>query len=197
MNVNDLIATAEKLGPTPEPPEVLAFEKDEGSWEITNQTSADWGMQRLAECEAEIAAVEAQYQAALARLKARFDELVARSQRGIGYFKFKLEKWATHERAALLKGKAKSVQMLHGQLGWRKAGGRLKIEDKDALAAWLSGQPIELGLFRMKIEPEMRALQDYCRQANVVPPGCALDPERDDFYVRAEAPEEALTKGKP
>ena len=197
MNVEELIKTAEKLSPTPEPPEVLAYERDEGAWEITNQTSADWGMQRLAECEAEIAAVETQYQAALARLKARYDELVARSQRGIGYFRFKLEQWAEHNRSALLKGKAKSVQMLHGVIGWRKSGGRLKVEDKDALAAWLSGQPIESGLYRVKIEPEMRALQDYCRQANVVPPGCVLEPERDDFYVKAEAPEEALTKGTP
>jgi len=197
MNVEDLIKTAERLGPTPEPPEVLAYEKDEGAWQITNQTSADWGMQRLAECEAEIAAVEAQYQSALARLRARYDELVARSQRGIGYFKFKLEKWATHERAALLKGKAKSVQMLHGVIGWRKSGGRLHVEDKDALAAWLSGQPIELGLFRMKIEPEMRALQEHCRQTGEVPPGCTFEPEYDQFYVKAEAPEEALMKGTP
>jgi len=197
MNVNDLIATAEKLGPTPQDEWVADYEREEGSWEITNQTSADWGMQRLAECLAEVDEIGRQYQAAVDRLIKRRDELVARAERGIGYFRFKLEQWAEHNRSALLKGKAKSVQMLHGCLGWRKSGGRLKVEDKDALAAWLSGQPIELGLFRMKIEPEMRALQDYCRQANVVPPGCVLEPERDDFYVRAEAPEEALTKGKP
>ena len=203
MNVEELIKTAERLGPTPEPPEVLAYEQAEGPWEVKTVSpgiipaSADWTVQRLGECESELATVEAHYQAAIERLNKRRDELEERARRGVAYFRFKLEQWATRERTWLLKGKAKSVQLMHGTFGWRKSGGRLKVEDKDALAAWLSGQPIESGLYRMKIEPEMRALQEHCRKLGEVPPGCMFEPERDDFYVKAEAPEEALMKGTP
>jgi len=205
MNVEDLIKTAEKLGPTPEPEEITAYEALElgAPWEIKTispgiiPASADWTLQRAGECEAEIATVEDHYQAALKRLNERRAELIDRAQRGVNYFQYKLLQWATKERPWLLKGKAKSVQLMHGTFGWRKSGGRLKVEDKDALAAWLSEQPIESGLYRVKIEPEMRALQEHCRKSGEVPPGCTFEPEYDQFYVKAEAPEEALTKGKP
>jgi hypothetical protein len=55
-------------------------------------------------------------------------------------------------------------------------------------------QPVELGLARIKVEPEMRALQDYCRSANIIPPGTELEPEREVAFVNAISPGTTLAK---
>lgn len=201
-NVLALIETAEALGPTPLPPEIEQYQDDSdpevrgGGWEIQTQTSADWALQRVAECQAEAGQVEAQYEAAVRRLRAKADQLVARATRGANYFSFKLQVWAEHNKATLLKGKAKSVSLLHGKVGWRKKGGNLRVDDKDALVAWLSAQPIESGLYRIKVEPEMKAIQDLCRTTGEVPPGTTCVPEYDDIYVKPEAPETGIVKGE-
>jgi phage host-nuclease inhibitor protein Gam len=202
MDVNVLVATAESLGPTPLPEEIAGYEDSQdpavkGSWEITTATSADWALARAAECQAEADAIDAQYAAAVARLAKRRDELKARAERGSRYFEFKLAVWAEKNRGSLLKGKSKSAHLLHGTIGWRKKGGRLVVTDKDALVAWLATQPIEAGLYRMKLEPEMSEIQSLCRNLGEVPPGTTFDVERDEFYVKPEAPEAALMKGTP
>lgn len=201
MNVEDIIATADALGPTPLPPEIASYEDEQdpevrGGWEITTQTSADWALQRRAECEAEAERVEDQYQAALARLTKRRDDLIARAKRGAAFFEFKVKVWAERNRASLLKGKSKSVPLLHGVVGWRKKGGNLKVVDRDALEAWLLAQGVESGLFRLKVEPEMREIQARLKRDGEIPPGCEYVPEFDDVYVKSEAPETALMKGE-
>jgi len=166
-----------------------------GDWAIQNTGSADWALERVGECEGEADSIEAQYAAAVERLSKRKAELLARAARGASYFRMKLEEWAGPNRASLLKGKGKSVAMLHGTIGWRKKGGNLRVEDKDALAAWLITQPVESGLYRVRVEPEMRALQKWCAESGEIPSGCEFVPEFDEFYVKAEAPEAALVKG--
>ena len=153
-------------------------------WAIQNQNSADWALGRLADCEREIASIDSQYEAAVARLVARKAELNGRAQRGATYFRAKLEEWATRNRAVLTHGQKKSAALLHGHIGWRKKGGGLKVEDKAALIEWLSVQPVEWGLYRVKVEPEMEALQSRFKQLGEVPPGCIDVPETDVFYAK-------------
>ncbi len=198
MDVTKLIATAEALGPVPLPPQVEGYEDEQdpmvkGSWEITTQTSADWALLRLAECEAEAERIEAQYQAAVDRLAKRRDELVARATRGQGYFRFKLEQWATKNRGSLLKGKAKSVNLLHGKVGWRSKGGKLAVVDKEALVSWLETPPGQ-AFARVKYEPDMKAIQAHSSTTGEIPPGMEYEPESDAFYATPEAPETALAK---
>lgn len=161
--------------------------------EITNRTLADFGLRRLADCEAEEASIEEQYAAAVARLRKRADALVIRARRGQNYFRFLLEGWAEQNRAALLKGKAKSVSMLHGRIGWRAKGGGLKVVDRDALAAWLE-TPLGRPFARVKYEPDMKALQVNFAAVGEIPPGMETVPAMDEFYATAEAPETALAK---
>ena len=70
------------------------------------------------------------------------------------------------------------------------------VTDKDALAAWLAAQPVESGLYRVKVEQEMRELQRLCSETGEVPPGTDYVPERDEFYVKANSPETAIVKGE-
>jgi phage host-nuclease inhibitor protein Gam len=200
MDVNEIIAVAEKCEPPPLPEGIASYEDPQdpavkGAWEITTQTSADWALARVAECHAEAAAIEEQLAAAVARLHKRASELMERADRGARYFEFKLAVWAEKNRTSLLKGKSKSVHLLHGQIGWRKKGGRLVVADKARLAEWLATQPIEAGLYRTRIDPEMSEIQAQFKRSGEIPPGCEYEIERDELYVKPdEAPTTALER---
>ena len=164
-------------------------------WAIADIGSLEWAMSRIADLQEEQAENEVALAEAHKRLDARAAQLQDKVNRGLGFFKGAVMRYMEAHRAELLKGgKKKSRSMLYGILGWRSAGGRLKVTDKDALAAWLMQQPVELGLYRVKVEPEMRALQDYCRSANIIPPGTELDPEREVAFVNAISPGTTLAK---
>jgi phage host-nuclease inhibitor protein Gam len=190
MNALEIAAAAQ-------PPELYEDESDPTvttSWEITTTTSADWALQRKAECDAEAEDIDRQAEAAIQRIRERATALKTKAWRGSRYFEFKLEQWAERNRDAIVKGKAKSRAFVHGLIGWRKVGGKLAVKDAAALAAWLATQPAESGLYRVKLEPEMRALQARFKETGEVFPGCEYEPEDDRFYVKAEAPETALAK---
>ena len=198
-NVLDLIKTAETLGPAPDAPEVLAYDGDEveRGWQIENVQSLDWALARVAALRAEAATVDELEQAAIARVRARAETLRAKVQRGIRFFEFKVESYAQQNKSALLGGgKRKSRALINGTVGWRtkNKGGRLKVEEIGALEEWLLAQPVEAGLYRMRVEPEMRALQAQFQKDGVIPPGCRVEEETETFYVETDAPEAALAK---
>lgn len=205
MDVNAFIDTAETnepAGPLREMPLDLAEYEDSenpevrgGGWQITTIQSADWALLRLAECEAEATEIDRQAEAAIRRVRERADALKAKAARGASYFTFKLMEYAERSRGEIVKGKKKSRDYLHGRIGFRKKGGKLRVTDKDALRDWLVTQPVESGLYRMSIEPEMRALQEACKADGIVPPGMEWEPEYEDITIEAQAPETALAKG--
>lgn len=207
-NVLDLIQTA--MTNEPAPPlragpmseEIAAYEDEHdpavrGAWQIDSLGSADWALARLAECEAEAAEIDRQAAATIERVRKRAEELKAKAARGAAFFSYKLLAFAETHRATLLgTSKRKSREFIHGRLQFRKKGGRLVVKDKDALCEWLALQPVEAGLYRMKLEPEMRAIQDAFKARGEIPPGCDYEPEFEDIEIKASAPETALAKGE-
>jgi phage host-nuclease inhibitor protein Gam len=164
-------------------------------WAIQDIGSLEWAMSRIADLQEEQAENEVALAEAHKRLDARAAQLQANVNKGLFFFRAEVLRYMEAHKAELLKGgRRKSRSMLHGIIGWRSAGGRLKVTDKDALATWLMQQPVELGLARIKVEPEMRALQDYCRSANIIPPGTELEPEREVAFVNAISPGTTLAK---
>lgn len=205
MDVNALIKTAETMAPAdplragPLPDDLATYEDSEnpevsGGWQIETIASADWALCRLAECEAEGEEIERQAEAAIKRIRERAEVLKAKVARGAGFFRYKLAVYAETHRGELLRGKKKSREFLHGAIGWRRTGGRLRVADKDALLAWLAEQPITSGLYRMKLEPEMAAIQSAFKERGEIPPGCEIEPETDEIKITANAPETALAK---
>lgn len=201
-NVLDLIATAEHMAPAADllPPEIESYEDSEnpevrGRWQIDSLQSADWALARLAECEAEAAEIDRQARAAIERVKARAEEIKAKAARGAGFFRFKLTAYAeTHRTALLGTGKKKSRDFLHGRIGWRAKPERIQVDDPAALEAWLLAQPVEAGLYRMKVEPEMAEIQRRFKEREEVPPGCSIKVEPESIEIKASAPETALAK---
>jgi phage host-nuclease inhibitor protein Gam len=197
MDVNALVETAEAMSAVPGGIEGYEDEQEpsvRGPWRIDSLSDADWALSRLAECEAEADEIERQAEATIQRVRARAAELKAKAERGAGFFRFKLLEYAEAHRADILHGKKKSRDFLHGRIGWRKAGGGLAVTDKEALGAWLRAQPIESGLYRVKVEPEMAAIQAVFRETGEVFPGCEPKPETETIHIEAGAPETALAK---
>lgn len=202
-SVLDLVRTAETMEPAPAPGDVpaeiadYADEQDpevRAGWQIQTLGSADWALQRVAECEAESREILAQAAEAKRRIDERADKLRLRAERGIAFFKFKLLAYAEQNRAALLRGSRKSHDFVHGRIAWRVKPTRLVVTDKAALEAWLAAQPIESGLYRVKLEPEMKALQDLFKTKGEIPPGCDVEASSESITITAEAPESALAK---
>jgi phage host-nuclease inhibitor protein Gam len=217
MNVLDLVKTAEEMQPAADllPPECEGYADEQdpevrGAWSITSPGSADWALLRLAECEAEVAEIERQGEAAKARIDARVAALRAKAGRGIAYFTFKLTEYAAAHRSEIVRGKRKSRDYVHGRIAFRNGGGRLVVTDEKALKAWVEAQPVELGLGRVEVKPDKKAIDEWyaAREAEVAaalergevvapvqpPPGMEWEPARENVTVTANAPETALSK---
>jgi phage host-nuclease inhibitor protein Gam len=194
MNVNEIIATAERLGPS-EPLHPLASYEDEEKgigWSVKDKSDAEFALRCIAEADADIADVRAAAEAARAQIAAREASLVAKAERRADFMRWQIARYAEANRSSLLRGKRKTAEFLHGALKWRSKPERLEVVDKDALAAWLATQPPERCLYRIEFKPEMRALQELLRTTGEVPPGTEAKPAEETLTVEAVAPERAL-----
>jgi hypothetical protein len=163
--------------------EIDPAERDKHS--LANDQSANRIFDVLARCEAEVTNIDAQAEEAHKRIDARADKLKAGPQRGISYCVALLAEYGERMKATWLKGPKRSHDMIGGRIGWRRSGGRLVVTDKKLLVEWLTLQPVESGLYRMKLEPEMGALQNQFKLDGMVPPGMDVDPEKDSIHIEA------------
>lgn len=169
-----------------------------GLWVPATLTDVDWALRRMAERQAEIDEIDSQLAQAIADAKKRADKLKAQSAWWVAFFEARTKQWASLNKSQLVQGDKKSRGFIHGRVGFRKTGGLLKVTDKKALEAWLAERPLESGLYRQKLEPEMDALQKYFKTTGEIPDGCMDQPEEDAITVKAELPGTALAKkGQP
>ena len=123
------------------------------------------------------------YDDAKRRLDAKRDQLLDKVQRGIAFFESRITRYAEENRDALLGGGAKkSVALLNGVVGWRRRTGRVVVEDEKALVEWLQAQP-NTDLYRVKVEPQMVAIQDLYKRTKQIPPGCVYQEEYEKLYI--------------
>jgi phage host-nuclease inhibitor protein Gam len=179
MNPTDLVAAAAEAQEPLEPDAIV----ERGAWTPQSIRDVEWALECIAESEAEVAEVDGQLADLIARAQARRDLIASRAQNRIDYMKGRVAEFAVAHRADLLVGKAKSRNFLSGKVGFRKRGGKLKVEDKKALEAWLAGQDPKF--FRVSLAPEMAALQEQFQKDGVIPVGCTFESERDEVYVEA------------
>jgi phage host-nuclease inhibitor protein Gam len=96
------------------------------AFHVTDRKSADWVMAKKAEIAGNRVSIAAQYRAAVANFE-RLDKQEAAKEAALARrFDGELEAWAKEWLAG---GKARSVQLLHGELAFRKSQGTTKITD--------------------------------------------------------------------
>lgn len=182
MSATELVRAAEAAQDPLEDfsPDVIATA---GQWKPRTIRDVEWALECIGESEAEVAAVEAQLADVIARAKVRAAHIREAANRRANFFRTVVQDFANQNRADLLVGKKKSRDFIAGRIGWRKHGGRLRVEDKDALGEWLEGQ--DASLYRVEVKPEMSALQAHARDTGEIPPGCVWEEEHDELYVEA------------
>ena len=199
MNPNELIAAIGDITrPYTPVPEYIDDEDPNvrtGPWAIENIGTLDWALGRIAAKKAERSGIEAQRDDAINRIKARADSIIASINHGIGFLEAHAARFATANRELLLGGTGKKSRVfLHGTIGWRKRAGRLVVVDEAALGTWLRSQD-DVTLFRVKLEPEMAALQKNYAAKGVVPPGMEYVLDQEKLHIDVVDPTAPLAKG--
>lgn len=167
------------------PPEGETREEIEvkGPFQIQGPDSADWALDKLGRYQQRIAEIERQAEAARAMIESRRVSLVASLGQQVAYFEALLLDYAQRARSEIVGGSRKSRDYLHGRIGFRSKGGRLVVKDAAALAAWLETQPPEAGLYRVKLDPDKKALDAHFEATNELPPGCEYEPATESISI--------------
>ncbi len=156
-------------------------------WQIETLEQLDWALSRIADLEEERAENQRILQAAIDRLTVKQERLDAKIERGLLFFNFEVEHYVTMNRDTILKGgKAKSRGFLHGRIAWRKVGGGLVINNKEALLAWAKEQAIELEFVRIKQEPDVAAIKQWFKKTGEIPPGTDELPVREQLHITTD-----------
>lgn len=156
------------------------------AWRIEGLDSADWALRRLGDLEQEIAENEAIAARRIEEIRIRTALLNERAMKGVAFFRARLTDYAERARSELLKGgKTKTRHLPSGSIAWRKKGGGLVKADAEALLAWAREQPIEAELVRIKEEPAWDAIKRRFETTGEVPPGCDVEPEREEISIKA------------
>ncbi len=155
-------------------------------WRIDSINSLDWALSRVAALQREMADNDAILESNIARLRQKNAKLNEVAARGVAFFESRVREYAELNREELLGGgKKKSRKFLHGVIAWKKRGGGFKVNDAAALLAWAQGQPVELGLVRMKEEPAWDVIKAACATTGELPPGVDMEPEDETFKIEA------------
>lgn len=175
---------------------VLAYQDEEDAnvglgWTPRNLTDLDWAIERHGALQRQIDENNAVLAERIAQLKLRNENNNAQAMRGIAFFAAKIREYANAHRDELLGGGRKKTRDLpSGSVGFRKCGGGLKVVDKDAVLKWCQAQPIETGVLRVKEEPAVDAIKRHYGNTGEVPPGCDVEPEREEVVIKTAASKE-------
>ena len=166
-----------------------------GPWMVEGPDSADWALAKLAAAREEIAEIERQAEAARAMIEARRLKVIERIGREAAFFESAILTYAQAHRGEIVDGKRKSRDYLHGRISFRSKAGRLVVEDKAALVTWLESQAVELGLSRVVLEPDKKAIDAWFDAGGrEAPPGTRYENPAESISIEALAPERALEK---
>ncbi len=109
---------------------IIALETDlRGEFHVTDEASAEWVLEKLLDCDVEIAKETMKLKAITERLQKNIK--AKNSEKGwlLARFKPELEQYA---KAQLEGGKAKSLKLAYGTLAFRTTKGGLRVKDPRA-----------------------------------------------------------------
>ena len=160
----------------------------EGAWSIAplDLSGYEFALRCAAESQAVIASWQEQAKAAHAAIDARLAELVAKEEPRVTFFLGRIAEAAERDKNSLLTGKKRSRSFLNGEVKWRRHPAKLVVEDRAVLAEYLTtnGDP---ALVRVKVEPDLKAIQARFEKDGVLLPGTSFESERDDLTVEPAA----------
>ena len=148
------------------------------------------GFRRLINENLECAADE------VARIEARTAALNERLEKAERYLLAVVEEFARHNRDGLLVGRGKTRKLPTGSISFRKRGGRLVVEDKEAVIKWARSLPPgtpQVVRVETVVTPDVEAIRKYAATARegglLIPPGMRWEEEPEAVLVKATGSE--------
>ena len=111
--------------------QVAAYETKKKPFEVTDESSAEWVLEKLEENVKARALIDEQYQRMIARHEAWRADALKEIDESDAYFQSLLRPWA---EAKLAGGKKKSVKLPSGRVGFRAGSGTYKFGDEKVTA---------------------------------------------------------------
>jgi hypothetical protein len=176
---------------------MLAEEKQ--AWAVTDESSADWVLTKLAENEAKRQHVTEQYQKMVDRYAKWLEDELGNINASDIYFKLLLEQWA---KSTLTDGKKKSINLPSGKVGFRAGtttytiGGEKVTGDSKPLLDFVKEgyseflkvkESVDWAAFKKSIH--VTDSGDVVTAAGEVVPGMTAEKGEPTFYVKTEVAE--------
>lgn len=162
------------------------------SWRITDDSTADWALRRIAWHTAQIARRREFVQREIERLQAYLQAETERHERSINFFEAHLRDYYRRLQEQGLLGDRKTYRLPHGALVVRKSGPKFERNDEQLLP-WAKA----VGLVRVKDTPDWAAIKERLhvtdsmavvdRETGEVVPGVVVvEPAGETFSVKVE-----------
>jgi phage host-nuclease inhibitor protein Gam len=148
---------------------------------IDSREKAEWALNKIAQKDARIAESERIAEQLIARIRARVADITRSDRESRERLVQMLHPWGAVEIAIAKAGKARSVKLIGGTIGFRQSPARLEVTDEAAAIAALPAECV-----RVKKEVDKTAVKELIEKSGEVPPGVALVPGEVTFYVKAE-----------
>jgi len=148
---------------------------------INSLDTAEWCLRKISRAEARIQERNDCAAKIKAEIDARLEAINAKDLDTVAYLGSLLRPWAEVEIAKA--GKAKSVKLLAGEVGFRKAPDSLEVTDEAAALAWLK-EHYPQGV-RTVESVDKKKVKEAIEFNGEVPDGCELRRGDIKFYVRA------------
>lgn len=140
-------------------------------------------LQWAGEAERELAEVQAMVDAHLEAVKARAAAMTAAPSRRLTGLLERVEAWAVANRGEVVRGKAKSRQLLTGSIGFRAVPEKVLVLDEVAFLAWAQAERLDLVVLKPSIDK--KALNAFVTQTGELPPGIDVKPATEAVTVKA------------
>lgn len=125
------------------------------SWRITDDSTADWALRRIAWHTAQIVRRREFVQREIERLQAYLQAETERHERSIRFFESHLRAYFEQLRQQGLLGDRKTYRLPHGALQVRASGPKFERND-EKLLPWAKA----VGLVRIKEQPDWSAIKE-------------------------------------
>ncbi len=154
---------------------------------VRNLAEATTALGRIGKAQAQLDRRETALDVAIAGLRLDFEAAAAPLRRAVATDTELLRGWVEANRAALLPGKKKSLDLATGTAGFKKAASKVVVADGVNLLELLEADRKLSRFLRTKTSPDLQALLKEPKVAATIK-GVSIEGGEDAFFVRPLPP---------
>jgi len=152
---------------------------------VTDESSANWVLRKLAECDAEESVIKQMVDEEIERIKKRAEKLLSPIQRKRQFFETVFTPQLEEFAKSRVTDKRRSVNLLHGKVGFRKGQEKLIIDDEQKAIEWAE-EYCPAAIKKSILLTPMKELSQEAEAAGF----CHIEHAEDKFYIEAEMPQD-------